>query len=152
MKTKPVEVSGRSYLLRRMAPVSGSYIYMRMMGAMMERVAAAANVEEVRKSADVQLEANPEERARLLISLTFMQGLSLADMQFAHREALLVASEAEHSIPVMAADGRWADPTLEEDPRAVHDLVVESLVFSLAPFFVQSGSTTADGKPAATNL
>jgi hypothetical protein len=148
LKTKLIEVNGGSYQLRKMDPGAGSFIYLRMLGAWL----AAAQDQTQRQQYEADAEApkpTDEEKARLLISGSIMRGLSFEDTQFAQKAAWRCVSQRtmikdqEAYIPIMSDDGRWADQVLAEDAATLHKLAVESLVFSLQPFFADSGSSSA---------
>lgn len=154
MKTKIVEVRGSNYQLRKMLPDVGSYIYMRMMGALLE-FKRSGNVEDVKQEPEQAM--NEEQKARLMCGLAAMK-LSFEDTQFIQRQAMLTVSKAvvsnagESFIPVMQDSGRWVDDELLSNPALVQELVQESLVFSLSGFFAESGNSKATTNPATTNL
>jgi hypothetical protein len=50
------------------------------------------------------------------------------------------------AMPVMMAEGRWADNKLEQDAVAVNTLVLKSLQFSIAPFFLRAADSVANSK------
>lgn len=145
MRTKEIVVNGRNYQLRKMDPVAGSFIYLRMLGTLM----LAAQNDDMRKQYDVDESApkpTEEQRTRVLISGSIMRGLSFEDTRFAHQQALQCVSESvmikdqAAYIPVMTDTGHWSNGSSEltEDGATVQKLVIESLVFSLQPFFVES--------------
>src|SRR6185437_9017451 len=41
-------------------------------------------------------------------------------------------------LPLISANGRWADASLEKNVIVVNQLVIEVLQFNLAPFFIES--------------
>jgi hypothetical protein len=157
MKTKQVEVGGQRYLLRRMDPTAGSFIFLRMMGALMKAMAEGQpGQQELPQNGQVK-EPTDEEKTRMLIASSMMRGLSYEDMQFANKHALRVISRIEDTngtdinVPLMTDDGRWSSTDYADAPGLVHQLAVEALVFNLEPFFADSGTTQVLRSPAATS-
>jgi hypothetical protein len=156
MKTKQIEMSGRRYLLRRMDPMAGSFIYLRMLGALMKTITEGQqpSAQELPQNGQVK-EPTDEEKTRMLIAGSMMRGLSYEDMQFANKHALRVVSRVEEAgdgdinVPLMTDDGRWSSADYADAPGLVHQLVVEALVFNLEPFFADSGTTKTLRDPAA---
>jgi len=145
VKTKIAEVQGVKYQIRKMLPDVGSYIYMRMMGALLEFKRSGGADEQ---PSEAESSMDEEQKARLLCGLAAMK-LSFEDTQFVQRQALMTVSKAvlgansESFIPVMQDTGRWTDPDMANDIALVQSLVQESLVFSLSGFFSGSGSLKA---------
>ena len=136
MKTEEVTVQGQKYLLRRMLPTVGSFIYMKMMGALLTSDAPTEEPSEQAK------EIKPRDKARMLCALAFMRGLSFDHMQFAQNQAIMTVSRIEDGdavIPLMTDGGKWVPSprytSVDEDPGLVQKLVLESLAFNLESFF-----------------
>lgn len=157
MKTKVVTIDKESYQLRKLDPVTGSFIYLRMMGVFMLAQQNEVSRQEYEVSEEEQKQITDEQRARMLITGSVMKGLSREDSKLASTEALKCVSkltrvkDREAYMPIMAEDGRWADQSVADDGRTVHRLIIESLVFSLQPFFENSGSSAAEGTPVGQN-
>ena len=147
-KTTEVTVQGQQWLLRRMTPTTGSYIWQRLMAAMFkaqldlgQQATEAAEAEEVK---DTEPKPTPEQRLRGMCGIAFMH-LSFADTEFMQTAAMKVISRVEtlagvtSPMPVMDDSGRYAIEDVANDPFLVTRLTVEALVFSLAPFLVESG-------------
>ena len=145
MKVKELPLNGAQYQIRRMLPVDGSYIYMRMMGviakAQEERRGADEAEEDARQAAQAVADISAEDRAKAFCALAMMRGLSYEDTQRLHRTALATVSRgiAEGQfVPIMTGDGRLAFDDLVDDPSLTQKLVMESLAFSLSPYFSAS--------------
>ena len=146
-KTTEVTVNGQRWLIRRMTPTTGSYIWQRLMASMfkaqMEAGVAEDTVPEPSKPDEPKL--TPEQRLRGMCGIAFMH-LSFADTEFMQTAAMKVISRVENlagmdtPMPVMDSDGRYAIEDVASDPFLVTRLTVEALVFSLAPFLVESGA------------
>jgi len=155
VRTKDVTVKGQSYQLRKMDPVAGSFVYIRMMGALLD------NRKETSAELEVESKDLPkltdEDRARMLVNAAIMRGLSLEDTNYAFDAALKCVSSTVNVkgstalLPLKSGDGRWTDPDVADDASLIHVLAVESLVFSLLPFFTESGNTSAAENPAPTS-
>ena len=148
-KTTEVTVQGQQWLLRRMTPTTGSYIWQRLMAAMFkaqldlgQQATEAAEAEEVK---DTEPKPTPEQRLRGMCGIAFMH-LSFTDTEFMQTAAMKTISRVETMagvtapMPVMDSDGRYAIEDVASDPFLVTRLTVEALVFSLAPFLVESGA------------
>ena len=147
-KTTEVTVQGQQWLIRRMTPTTGSYIWQRLMAAMFKaQLEAGAVAEEVPdvKAAEAAPQATPEQRLRGMCGIAFMH-LSFADTEFMQTSAMKVISRIENlagndtPMPVMDSDGRYVIEDVASDPFLVTRLTVEALVFSLAPFLAESGA------------
>ena len=149
-KTTEVTVGGQRWLIRRMTPTTGSYIWQRLMAAMfkaqMEASAAATETTEVdSKAVEAAEKATPEQRLRGMCGIAFMN-LSFADTEFMQTAAMKVVSRVEElagadtPMPVMDDSGRYAIEDVATDPFLVTRLTVEALVFNLAPFLAESGA------------
>lgn len=138
-KTKLVTVRDRQYQLRKMLPDVGSFIYLRMIGAVYNNKVAQDSGEA--QPAEPEVKPKPEETARLVCGVAFMRGLSFEDLQFTQRHAMMVVSLMEDMagtltpMPVMTDSGKWANPELKDDAALVQELTMEALVFNLAGFF-----------------
>ena len=148
-KTTEVTVQGQQWLLRRMTPTTGSYIWQRLMAAMFkaqldlgQQATEAAEAEEVK---DTEPKPTPEQRLRGMCGIAFMH-LSFTDTEFMQTAAMKTISRVETMagvtapMPVMDDSGRYAIEDVASDPFLVTRLTVEALVFSLAPFLVESGA------------
>ena len=148
-KTTEVTVQGQQWLIRRMTPTTGSYLWQRLMAAMFkaqldlgQQATEAAEAEEA-KSTDPK--PTPEQRLRGMCGIAFMH-LSFADTEFMQTAAMKVISRVETlagvtaPMPVMDDSGRYAIEDVASDPFLVTRLTVEALVFSLAPFLAESGA------------
>ena len=162
-KTTEVTVQGQQWLLRRMTPTTGSYIWQRLMAAMFEAqlkmgqaatdaenaADAAKDPETAKAEKEAAEEAAkkipPEQRLRGMCGIAFMH-LSFSDTEFMQTAAMKVISRVETlagvtaPMPVMDDSGRYAIEDVANDPFLVTRLTVEALVFSLAPFLVESGA------------
>jgi hypothetical protein len=140
-KMKEVTINGQRYQLRKLLPDAGSYIYMKMMGALLS---AAAESNTPPKDPDLdETKPSEDDKARMLCSLAFMRGMTYEDMKFAQRQCMQTTSRVEPSpsgsdivIPIMNDSGRWAIPEVAEDIALVNAITTESLVFSLSSFFL----------------
>ena len=150
MKTKIIEIGGSKYQLRKMTPAAGSFIYFKMIGAVLNQV-NEATVADTAKARESSAKMTPEEKARALVVSTFMRGLDYQHVEFAQRHAMMATSRvvdtggAEAIIPVMTDDGRWVqpgpgEPDLQDEPDVVQQITTEALVYSIASFF-GAGST-----------
>lgn len=149
MKIKTVEVKGRNYQLRKMDATAGGFIYMRMVGVLMNAAQDAA----VRSKADVPdaeaVEMDNEAKAKSLITLAVMNGMKYEDVQFAYRYALqavsveAVVKDTIGWLPVSNQHGVVVDHELQDDPELLTQVAIASLSHSLAPFFSTSGSSSA---------
>jgi hypothetical protein len=127
-----------------MDPLAGSFIYMRMLGAMMTIASEQKLVEEP----ESKKELSPEERARMLCVLTFMKGaMSFEDTKFIQTQALATVSkeiladkESGSYVPIFTLEGVWVAKELISQPSTVQKLIQEALVFNLAPFLADSGT------------
>jgi hypothetical protein len=150
MKTKIVEVRGSRYQLSKLKSDIGSYIYYRMMGALLEFKQAATENEVPSTTPKMK----DDEKARMLCGMAVMK-LSFEDLQFTNRYAMQAVSKEvlgspDTFIQVMQDTGRWVEEAIADDPGLHQALVMESLTFSLAPFFSESGEVKATS-PATTN-
>ena len=141
MKSTIVEVREVKYQLRKLSADVSSFIYFRMMGALMEFKQAEPTAE----LPETQTTMSDAQKARLLCGMAVMK-LSFEDLQFTNRQALQVVSKEVSGqdnlfIPIMGDNGRWTDNgATAEDASLVNELVMVSLVFSLAGFFSGSGA------------
>ena len=146
-KTKVLEIDGARYQIGKMGASEGSYIHWRILGALLaqQQDGQREQTEDERRQADA---VGDEEKAKMLVTLGLMRGLTFEDTQFAQRAALRVVSRlewagnAEHPMPIVTADGRFVPAELGEDAALVSLLTVESLAFNLAPFFSKSRSAS----------
>ncbi len=146
-KTKIVEIDGARYQIGKMGAAEGSYIHWRILGALLreQQDGQREQTEDERRQADA---VGDEEKAKMLVTLGLMRGLTFEDTQFAQRAALRVVSRlewagaAEHPMPIVTADGRFVPAELGDDAALVSLLTVESLAFNLAPFFSKSRSAS----------
>jgi hypothetical protein len=148
-KEKTVEVSGQRWMIRRMTPVAGSYIWQRLMAAMFKAQAAAPQVEEDSAAAaqteEAVAKATPEQRLRGMCGVAFTY-LTFVDTEFIQAAAMKVTSRIENlagvdtPMPVMMNDGRYAIAEIADDPFLVTRLTMEALVFNLASFLEESGA------------
>ena len=148
-KTTEVTVQGQRYQVRRMTPTTGSYIWQRLMASMfkaqMEAGAVAEEAPDVKATEAAAEKPTPEQRLRGICGIAFMH-LSFADTEFMQTAAMKVISRVENlagtdtPMPVMDDSGRYSIEDVASDPFLVTRLTVEALVFSLAPFLVESGA------------
>lgn len=137
-KTHEVVVKEHRFRIGKLPADVGSMLYMRILGAVLAR-----KVEESATPPDASLveKITPEMRAKSLVSLAMMNGLTLDDIRLAQRSSMLVAAErefvgdTEQWIAVVTADGRWVNHHLAEDAGMQHLLTIEVLAFSLQDFF-----------------
>ena len=147
-KTTEVTVNGQRWLINRMTPTTGSYIWQRLMAAMfkaqMEAGVVAEEVPDV-KAVEAAEQVAPEQRLRGMCGIAFMN-FSFADTEFTQTAAMKVIRRVENlagtdtPMPVMDSDGRYTIDDVASDPFLVTRLTVEALVFSLAPFLAQAGA------------
>ena len=148
-KTTEVTVNGQRWLVRRMTPTTGSYIWQRLMASMfkaqLEAGAAATEAAEADSKKGESVELTPEQRLRGMCCIAFMH-LSFADTEFMQTASMKVISRIENlagndtPMPIMDDSGRYAIDDVASDPFLVTRLTVEALVFSLAPFLAESGA------------
>lgn len=151
MKTDIVTVQGQRYQLRKLQADVGSFIYMKMMGALLTGGATQEVAEQTEEDKEQQKNTPPRIKARMLCSLAFMRGLSYEHMQFAQKQAMMVVSRLEDGpsgdlpMPLMTDSGKWVPSqrygAIEEEGGLVQKLVLESLAFSLESFFSESSVT-----------
>jgi hypothetical protein len=150
-KTKNIPLGGHTYRLRKLGVDEGSHIFMRMMGAIIEARSKLAHQSTDEPTEEESKKLTDEERAKVLVGLSFMNGFSFEDAKFARHQALLAVDRVETlatgevCIQIMLTDGRWSPtpdgwPDLEEDAATRQELVVEALTFSIAPFFSKAGA------------
>ena len=148
-KTTEVTVNGQRWLVRRMTPTTGSYIWQRLMASMfkaqMEAGVVAEDAPDTAKAEEAAEQPTPEQRLRGMCGIAFMH-LSFADTEFMQTAAMKVISRVETlagvatPMPIMDDSGRYAIEDVASDPFLVTRLTVEALVFSLAPFLAASGA------------
>lgn len=134
---KNVTLHGQEFQLRKMLPVTGSFIFMKLMGTLLE---ARQQQEGAPRSGELDPAApapSKEDRARMLVTIASMTSLTYEQTVFIHGEALKVVSRLEDGKPMPLVDttGRWFIKSVEDDPALVQELVVESVVFNVTPFF-----------------
>jgi hypothetical protein len=147
-KTTEVTVQNQRWQIRRMTPTTGSYIWQRLMAAMFKAQMEAGVTAETSATASVEStepKPTPEQRLRGMCGIAFMH-LSFADTEFMQVASMKVISRIESlagvdtPMPAMDDAGRYAIDDVASDPFLVTRLTVEALVFSLAPFLVESGA------------
>jgi hypothetical protein len=145
---KEVLVGERRYRIIRMTPLVGARIINVLFSAVIKT--ANSSGEENTKSEKEDFEKMPsEEKAKISIQSMWMAAAAILSSD-AYEEIqkaslrccqLFVQEDAPPS-PVMMASGRWA--ITEPSVTVASQLIVESLQFNLAPFFIESESKPAD--------
>jgi hypothetical protein len=148
VRSKQLEnIGGHNFLMRRLEPEVGSFIFMRLMGVQM-RTAASASVEE--KPVDPDQEVAKPTGAEMVRSLAFMVlsggGVTFDEFKFVQRscmECLGINVERGGQIfpmPLITADGKWTpEGRVAADEGLLMKLMMEVLVFCFADFFDGSG-------------
>lgn len=148
-KTKEVPIDGQRYQLSKLDAFDGAMIHWRMMGALLKQAAEnAANGSAQEEPPEAVKKGTDEDQAKMLCTTAFMLGLSYEDAQFAQKKALQAVcrienvSGSDHFIAILTPTGRFVPEEIGNDPALVSRLTIESLAFSLAPFFSKSRSAT----------
>ena len=151
MKNKIVTIREHNYQLRLLSANVSSFIYFRMMGALLE----FKQKEPEADLPDAAPKMTDEEKARMLCGMAVMK-LSFDDLKFVNQQAIQAVSKEVTGqqgtfLPLMSDGGRWADNgEVSDDAALVTELVMSALVFSLAGYFSGSGAVKATD-PATTS-
>jgi hypothetical protein len=153
---KTVTIQGYELQLRKLSAAEGSFIYMRLMGALFkansEREARPARRAESAKDDGLD-KLTPEERVRVLCASGFMH-MGHDDFVRAQGACMRVVSRVESLggnptpmplVAEVAANGDWfpapGQAEIVENAATVHAIVVEVLVDSLSCFFSEPVKT-----------
>jgi hypothetical protein len=139
-KSKIVTIGDNRYEIRRLAADKGSYMWHRLMSAMV-KVRSSMTQELVDDPAATavaveQAQAmSPEQRMRGVCGIAFMQ-LSVEDFTYMQTTCMKVTSRFENDMPmpIMTDAGRWVADDIAFDPMLVTSLMTEVLVFNLISF------------------
>lgn len=138
-RTKIVEVEGVRYVIRRMTPFDGSYIWHRLLHATLllgqeqEQTVSRVAVEEPTEEPRL----DPDQRVRALCGMAYMKltASELREVQEKSMKVLSALNEAQLPIPVMADSGQWTPGgALEDNAFLVTRLTTEVLAYNLAGF------------------
>lgn len=151
-RTKTVEVEGVRYVIRRMTPADGSYLWHRLLHAtMLLQQEQQVDQTEEPSSAPTEEAPPPEDRIRALCGLAFMKLTweETREVQERSMKVLMrVSPETQLPLPVMADSGQWACPEMEDSPALVTRMTVEVLVYNLAGFI---GAGSQSKSPATAS-
>lgn len=154
-KTKTVDIDGTRYQLRRMGPDVGSFILMKFMGAMAQRMSTAAPAAQEATEPDSAIATN-EDIVRGIAVAGMSGAFDLETHSLIQRECLMTVSRLEDKdgtelpMPIMNSSGAYAVPEVKEDIALVLRLQMEALVFNLSSFFEQGGlNALAEGRAAS---
>ncbi len=126
-----VDLSGQTFVIRRMSPEVGSFITTRILLAAADQVGQAVK------------------DGTLFSAFTaFLRGLDFEAFKFVQHSCLAVVDRMEKlpgitaptAMPIMNQDGSWTAPDVAADLQLVLGLTTQSLMFNVADFFAQSGS------------
>jgi len=156
IKTKEVTAADHRYEIRRMTPVTGGYIWQRLMAACFkaQQQSAASGVAQAEETEEAKAEAakvSAEDKLRSLCGVAFMQ-LSLEDFSYVQAACMKAISRFETKdgkdgaiaigfIPIMQDNGVWTSPDVADSPFLITKLMVEAVVFNLASFLSESSAT-----------
>lgn len=152
-KTKALEIEGRTYQFRKLAPDVGTYILFRLLAASLNSSSSA----DPSSSAETSAIVNPDDVARSFAMAGFLRGLGLDDFRLIQRECMKKCSRMESTeageipTPVMMEDGRFAIPELADNMTLITRLTMESLVFNFSDFFAHGGLGGIAGQPSASS-
>lgn len=144
-EVKNVIIDGRRYRIGKMPVMLGCHIRLRMMGALMADKMMADAAERAAQnqpdSEETAVQMSDEDKARQLCVLALMRGVDYQELLFIQKNALKVVSRVEEGptgdlpMPVMHDGGQIAIAEISNNGALIERLMVESLVFNLAPFF-----------------
>ncbi len=142
-RTKTIELDGSQYVIRRLTPFVGSYIWQRLVHAIaLLQQEQPERSEQKEPTEGAGPKPAPEDRLRGVCALGFMK-LTSAELREVQEESMKVLSRTENGVPmpVMTQEGRWTPGQgLEDNPFLVTKLTVEVLVYNLIGFFAETGS------------
>ena len=157
-KTKDVTISGRRYQLAKMTPETGCLIHSLLVyvglkyaeGKVENADAIAASVPP--PSDDPVARAEGITRMLWLMAPATLPEASYRSIQkYALAACSFYLKPDMPPSPVKMADGvRWADAELADDGPGMQELVTQSIIFSISPFFAL-GLATAQSAPTATS-
>ena len=146
-KTKAVPLGGYSFQIKKLPADVGSFILMRLMG---EAAKAAQNAPQRPVGPDEvkpdEVKITPEDRVRGLCFIVFSGTMPFDLFQFIQRHCMLVVRKMENEstpMPIMADDGRWANPEIATNHQLVVQLMIEVCIFNFADFFAENATGTA---------
>ena len=135
-RTQQVDVEGRQYQVRRLLPEIGSFIWQRLMAAMV-RASAQSGFKEDKPEEHKKhkKEQNKDQEIRGLCGVAFMY-LEFEEFAFIQSQCMRVLSRFENELPmpVMSDRGQWAAEDIADNPFLVTKLVTEVLAFNLVGF------------------
>lgn len=147
-KNKTVTLGEHSFLIRKLPPEMGSFIFIRLLGVQMRTQSMAPTISKTTElSKEPEVKPSGEDMVR---SLTFLAlssgGVSFEEFKFIQRSCMdcvgiNVEREAQtFPMPLLLADGRWTpEGQVVTDKGLLMKLMMEVLVFCFADFFGESG-------------
>ena len=138
--TKNVEIEGARYQLSKMTAMAASRIKNLLLAAAVSSPMAKAAAEQ-RGAAEQAVAPTPENADGAVVVMWITAGQVLDEGVYSQIQTICLKTVAEcvegseAAIPIMMADGRWANKDLERNPTAVDSLIIEALKFNIAPFF-----------------
>ncbi len=149
-KTTVVEIMEQKYLVRKMLPVVGGYIWQKLMAAMFKAAQQAGSQVDEDQTAEAaeataKPKSTPDARLRGLCGIAFMH-LEYKDFAFIQESCMKTVSRFENDLPmpIMSDSGQWVPPAdIAENLMLVTRLTTEALVFNLASFLDESVKSPA---------
>lgn len=151
-KTKEIQIGDNSFQLRKLDPEAGSFILMRMIGALQSGVAASTGEANATPTGEVP---SGEDMVRAVAFGAFFRGLDFEMYRFVQKHCLACVSvlKGDAPIPIVSDGGAWVATEVDSgDVAAIMRLTVEVLVFNFADFFDQGGFGSILDTPVNSSL
>lgn len=140
-KTKIVTLDDVRYQVSRFRPDVGTFILMRLMGAVVK--AGAENASNAPTSAEGAEPPSPQDVARMVCGAALMGNVDQEFHQYVQRQALVLCSRLEQhegtETPIPISTATELLPDIADDFGLVMRLTMECLVFNFSDFFAQGG-------------
>jgi hypothetical protein len=155
MKTKDVIVSGRKYQISKMTPlvavrIHGWLVYVALKFAQGQTQAPPDSVGEA-PPANLQEQAEGTVKMLWLMAPSALNEESCEKIQRYALQSCCYYDAATSAPCTLVVNGNFVDKALEEDAVGVSNLITESLVFSISPFFAEGLTKVQRATPQKAN-